>query len=32
MDADNEDSVLFFSPPKICLEVLNNHSLDILSS
>ena len=25
MDAENGDSLLFFSPPEICLEVLNNH-------
>ena len=32
MDADNEDSLLFLSPPEICLEVLNNHCHDIISS
>ena len=32
MDVDNENSLLFFSPPEICLEVMNNHCLDILSS
>ena len=32
MTADNEDSLLFFNPLEICLEVSNNYFLDIMSS
>ena len=28
MDADNEDSLLVFSSPEICLDVLNKHCLE----
>ena len=32
MDADNEDNFLFFKSHEICMEVLNDHCLNILSS